>query len=223
LAKQGKSKAKLKIFPLTPMGGYVNSFGVLRTTLKATEEQHGQIVNYTKLGRKLLISAVAAKQRVKCLEEEGLVLLLPALTKSTNKKRVTSARLYLQGSPIEEIINQEELRHPSSRFFHYTKYSGLTVDLIVERAEYRFGIQINLPDSNYMRSHRPICSAVMEGVVKRGFVLHSYYRAFFSRRDVVAFPFLIFLSLYEELTEEKKSIQDMRIFMRWITSYTGRR
>ena len=198
MVKQGISKAKLKFFLLTPMGGYMDSYRLLQTTLKATAEQHGQIVDYTKLGQRMLISSVAAKQRVKRLEAEGLVLLLPALGKIAGKKRVRRPRLYLrnieglsdnkkiQGSHIEEIIKQEKLRHPSSRFFHYSKYTGLTVDLIVERAEYRFGIQLNLPDSNYMRSHRPICSTVMEGVAKRGFVLHSSCRAFFAGRDVIA-------------------------------------
>lgn len=225
------------------MGAYMVSFKLLQATLEAIAEQHGHVVDYKMLGQRLLISNHAARRRVQAFEEEGLVLLLPALGKIAGKKRVRRPRLYLrnieglsdakkiQGSYIEEIIKQEKLRHPSSRFFHYSKYSGLTVDLIVERAEYRFGIQLNLPDSNFMSSHRPICSTVMEGVAKRGFVLHSPYRAFFAGRNVIALPFPIFLSRYEQLTEEKKRIQDMRIFMRWInvaqaariTSYTGRR
>ncbi len=94
------------------MRGYVNSYRLLQTTLKATAEQHGQIVDYTKLGQRMLISSVAAKQRVKRLEAEDLVLLLPALGKIAGKKRVRRPRLYLrnkkmQGSHIEEIIKQE--------------------------------------------------------------------------------------------------------------------
>jgi len=169
------------------------SYRLLQATLEAIAEQHGHVVDYKSLGQRLHISNQAAKRRVLALKAEGLVLLLPALGKIVGKKRVKRPKLYLrnigrlsslipqsvaeykkiQGSLIEEIIKQERLRYPSSRFFHYSKYSGLTVDLIVERAEYIFGIQFNLPDSNYMRSHRPICSAVMEGVAKRGFVLHS--------------------------------------------------
>ena len=212
------------------------SYRLLQATLEAIAEQHGHVVDYKSLGQRLHISNQAAKRRVLALKAEGLVLLLPALGKIVGKKRVKRPKLYLrnigrlsslipqsvaeykkiQGSLIEEIIKQERLRYPSSRFFHYSKYSGLTVDLIVERAEYIFGIQFNLPDSHYMRSHRPICSAVMEGVAKRGFVLHSSYCAFFAGWDVVALPYPVFLSTYEQWTEEKKRNQDMRIFMRWI-------
>jgi len=231
------------------------SFRLLQAILKAIAEQHGHTVDYQRLGQRLSISNQAAERRVHALEAEGLVFLLPALGKIVGKKRVKRPKIYLrnieklssiiprsvsenkkiQGSLVEEIIRQERLLYPSSRFFHYSKYSGLTVDLIVdriiERADYRFGIQFNLPHSSHMRSHRPICSAVMEGVAKRGFVLHPPYRAFFAGRNVIALPFPIFLSIYEQVTEEKKRMQDMRIFMRWIniaqaariTSYRGRR
>lgn len=152
------------------------SYKLMQRTLEAVAEQHGQIVDYRKLGRRLRISEQAAKRRVKILEKEGIIRLLPPLRRIDGKRIIRRAKLYIRipqrlkslipgtaekhqdakGLVIEKIIERESIRYPFSRFYHYSKYSGLSVNLVVERGDYCFGILFNLSDSFRMCNDRPL-------------------------------------------------------------------
>ena len=196
----------------------------LEKTLEAVAQQHGGLLDFGKLGQCMGISGTAAKQRIAGLEAAGLVRLLPAPCRAGEKKNVRKPRLFLKqcreirATLIEEIMARERLVHPSSRFFHYTKYSGLSVDLIVERADYRIGIQFNVPPRYSFGRYRSLRFAVRKRVIERGFVLHYTYSAFFTGRGTMAVPLLPFLSAYEHWTDGAKRIRDLRILMCWINA-----
>lgn len=208
----------------------------MQMTLEAAAEKHGQVVDYRKLGKRLLISDQAVKRRIKDLETEGIIRLLPPFRQIDGKKIIKRAKLYIrnpeslksliperaeknqetQGSAIEKIIERESLRYPFSRFYHYSKYSGLSVDLVVERGDYCFGLLCNLSDSFRMCNQKPLRSAIKDGVIQRGIVLHSYYQAFFVSRYILAVPLAVFLAAYEDWTKENSNNYDLQFLMRWV-------
>ncbi len=208
----------------------VRSIREIQRTLRAIATQHGEPVNYAALGRNLGLSDRAARCRIQDLVAQGLVLLLPAYTNGVEKKRRKLPRIYLRRAnpvvallapsvketEIEALFQLEKRHHRDARLFHYSTYPGLGVELVVERARYRFGILC--VQSEYFRRSRVkwLPRARREGIIQRGFVLHPGQRGFYAGRDVIAFPRKIFVNIYDEITHEGITNTELHLYLRWI-------
>jgi len=208
-------------------------------TLMAVASQCGGPVNHRKIAQKLSIAGSAVELRIRKLADMDLIVLLPALRDETNTNRVKADKVYLKhpdallcrfpqlkekledprALPVARIHEKESRQYPQSRFYHYASYSGSSVDLVVQRGAYRFGITILDRMWFTKRNVGILRSTVKEGTLRRGFVLYPTYRAYFVGRDILAVPTPIFLATYDYWTDPANTNTDFRLMTGWINQF----
>jgi predicted AAA+ superfamily ATPase len=143
---------------------------LLRRLLTMLAHQQGGILNTSALSRALGVSQMPLRRYLDVLEGTYLLRRLPPYFRNVGKRLVKSPKAYLRDTGlvhhllnistpdeldshpirgatwetfvIEDLIRRERLAHPEAQFFYWRTAAGAEIDLVIERGQDRFAIEV---------------------------------------------------------------------------------
>jgi uncharacterized protein len=186
------------------------------TLLSMLAGQQGGLLNASSLARALGITHHTLLSLLDLFETHFLVRRLKPYHANLGKRLVKAPKVYVrdsgllhhllgvrevevlerfaqrgpswEGFVIENLIALESLECPSSRFWFFRTRSDSEVDLIIDRGDRRFGVEIKLAAAVGARDAAGLTQALADGVIHEGVVLHHGEREFPIRQGIRALP-----------------------------------
>lgn len=197
----------------------------IRTFLAMLANSHGNILNSSELGMSMGITYHTVNKYLDILESYFLIRRLQPYYASIKKRLIKSPKFYYrdsgilhsllginnendllenpkrggswEGFAIDQIISAENLKEPGARFYYFRTYSGIEVDLIVERGHKRTGIEIKLSASVSLKDYSNLNTLIEDKVIKQGILIYKGNREFTVKDKIKVIPLDIFLSKYD--------------------------
>jgi hypothetical protein len=188
---------------------------LLRRLLTMLAHRQGGILNASDLGASLGVTHHTVRRYLDILEQTYLLRRLQPYFRNVGKRLVKSAKVYLRDSgllhhllnigtlqelsshPIlgaswetfvlEDLTRRERLLHPHSRFSFWRTAAGAEIDLVIERGDDRFAIEIKVARADKPQAIRALESAADDVGVKRAYLIdqgsgHDRLRPHLERR-----------------------------------------
>lgn len=172
---------------------------LLRRLLTMLAHQQGGILNASQLGGSLGISHNTVQRYMNVLEQTYLVRRLPPYFRNVGKRLVKSPKVYLRDSglvhhllniashedleshPIrgaswetfvlEDILRRERLAHPHSQCFYWRTSAGAEIDLVIDRGNERYAIEIKSAHAGRLHEVRALENAASDVGAKRAYFI----------------------------------------------------
>jgi Winged helix-turn-helix DNA-binding len=147
-------------------------------------EWNGRPLNVTAIARRMEVTRPTARARLRKLESEGMIILLPCLGRG---RPLIYLRHSFAGYWVHTIIRQILEISPEATFSWWKTGRVRQIDLIARFEGRCFGIQISANDQRNS-AWWPLLIARRRGLIQRGYFLHAQTRAFTIRRDLFGLP-----------------------------------
>jgi len=157
-------------------------------------EMSGQALNVSAVAKSMEVTRPTARARIRKLEREDLILLLPGLNGGRPLMHVKGTFAGRWASRVMEGIRE---RHPDASFFWWKTGRVRRIGLISQIGGRRVGFQFS-EDVVQNKTWWPLVLARQRGVIQRGYLLHTQPRAFSIRKDIYGLPLYLFVDRPED-------------------------
>jgi len=171
----------------------------LRRLLTMLAHAQGGLLNASQLGASLGVSYHTVQRYLAVLEQTFLVRSLKPYFRNVGKRLVKTPKVYLRDTGllhhllnissheelnshpvlgrswetfvIEDIIRREQINHPQSQPFFWRTAAGGEIDLLIERGNRRFGVEIKTSRGDRPRAVRLLGEALADADAARGWII----------------------------------------------------
>jgi predicted AAA+ superfamily ATPase len=182
-----------------PQYGVAGDPVFIRRLLTMLAHSQGGLLNTSQLGAALGVSYHTIQRHLTVLEQTFLLRLLRPYFRNVGKRLVKAPKVYLrdtglmhhllnissteelQSHPasgaswetfvIEDVLRREQLEHPGSQAFFWRTAAGAEVDLVIERGNQRFGIEIKSARGDRPRAVKSLEEALNDIDAQRGWII----------------------------------------------------
>ena len=172
---------------------------LLRRMLTMLAHQQGGLLNSSQLGGALGVSHHTVQRYLDVLERTYLVRRLPPFFRNVGKRLVKSPKIYLRDSGllhhllnisthqdldshpirgaswetfvIEDLLRRERVAHPHSQFFFWRTAAGAEIDLVVERGNKRYAVEVKAGRGDRPRTIHALESAAGDVAASGAFLV----------------------------------------------------
>ncbi|HKO90865.1 MAG TPA: ATP-binding protein [Polyangiaceae bacterium] len=163
---------------------------LLRRLLTMLAHQQGGVSNTSALGTALGVSHNTVRRYIDVLEQTYLVRRLFPYFRNVGKRLVKAPKVYLRDSGLlhhllniatleeldshpvrgaswetfvlEELIRREQVKHPHSRIYFWRTSAGAEIDLVIERGNERFAVEVKSAHADKPRAIRALEAAASD-------------------------------------------------------------
>ena len=188
----------------------------MRRFMSMVAHCHAGLLNASELGRSLGCNYHTVQHVLDILEGYFLVRRLIPYYANLGKRLVKAPKLYIrdsgilhyllgigneedlmrspargnsfEGFMIEQVIAQENLNRPGSRFYYFRTHAGAEIDLIVDRGQTRIGYEFKCGVSAMAQDWSNLKAAVADGVINSGFVVYLGNKRFAVSEKISVIP-----------------------------------
>ena len=157
-------------------------------------EMSGQALNVSAVARRMKVTRPTARARIRKLEREDLILLLPGLN---GGRPLLYVKGTFAGAWVSRVIERIRESRPDASFFWWRTGRVRRISLISQVGGRRIGFQFS-EDIIQNRTWWPLVIARHRGIIQRGYLLHAGTRAFSIRRDIYGLPLYLFTDRAED-------------------------
>jgi DNA-binding transcriptional ArsR family regulator len=168
-------------------------------------EWNGKPLNVTAIARRMGVTRPTARVRIRKLENEGLIILLPFHGKG---RQLLYLRDSFQGYWVHRIMRRIREIIPDASFSWWKTGRVRQIDMLACFDGKCIGLQIS-ENEQQNRGWWPLLIAHQRGLIQRGYLLHIQARAFTIRRNVFGLPLHFFCDEMEDWIQRRPSAQDV--------------
>ena len=182
-----------------PQYGVAGDPVFIRRLLTMLAHSQGGLLNASQLGGALGVSYHTIQRYLAVLEQTFLLRLLRPYFRNVGKRLVKAPKVYLRDTGlmhhllnisssdellshpasgaswetfvIEDVLRREQLEHPESQAFFWRTGAGAEVDLVIERGNRRFGIEIKCARGDRPRAVKSLEEALSDIDADRGWII----------------------------------------------------
>jgi hypothetical protein len=169
-------------------------------------------LNATAVGRRLVLSRTTAMSWIRAYEKAGLLRLLPFYGARRRPLLLVNpdySEIKRSFGP-EELIERLQAFLADCRFFWWKTGRVRALHLVAELPTERIGFCFSTSPMPRHRDWLPLAIALKQGVIHRGFLLHSDTGASCRGRSIVLLPLRSFLQEPEAWILERRTWRDGR-------------
>lgn len=172
---------------------------LFRRLLTMVAHQHGGLLNLSDLGASLAVSHNTVSHYIDILEQTFLVRRLPPFFRNIGKRLRKNPKIYIrdsgllhhllniptaedlrhhpvlgrswEGFVLEEILRREKIAHPHTQFFFWRTAGGMEADLVLDRGDLRFAVEIKCGALEHANEARRFAATLDDIGAVQGFIL----------------------------------------------------
>ena len=171
----------------------------VRRLLTMLAHSQGGLLNASQFGASLGVSYHTVQRYLAVLEQTFLIRPLRPYFRNVGKRLVKAPKIYLRDTGllhhllnisthdqlhahpirgaswetfvIEDVLRREQLAHPESQAFFWRTAAGAELDLLLERADRRIGLEVKTARGDHPRAVRFLSEALTDVDAHRGWII----------------------------------------------------